>query len=82
MRKYTLNDCVYLCMKDGNWWTYWTLQKVIKERTGTFYGEPSISAAIRNLRKDKQKEKYRLPDDAVIREKITNQKGYKYRLRT
>lgn len=82
MRKYTLNDCVYLCMKDGKWWTYWTLQKVIKERTGTFYGEPSISAAIRNLRKDKQKEKYRLPDDAVIREKITNQKGYKYRLRT
>lgn len=82
MPKYTLNDCVYLCMKDGNWWTYWTLQKVIKERTGTFYGEPSISAAIRNLRKDKQKEKYRLPDDAVIREKITNQKGYKYRLRT
>ena len=82
MRKYTLNDCVYLCMKDGNWWTYWTLQKVIKERTVTFYGEPSISAAIRNLRKDKQKEKYRLPDDAVIREKITNQKGYKYRLRT
>ena len=82
MPKYTLNDCVYLCMKDGKWWTYWTLQKVIKERTGTFYGEPSISAAIRNLRKDKQKEKYRLPDDAVIREKITNQKGYKYRLRT
>ena len=82
MPKYTLNDCVYLCMKDGNWWTYWTLQKVIKERTGTFYGEQSISAAIRNLRKDKQKEKYRLPDDAVIREKITNQKGYKYRLRT
>lgn len=69
-------------MKDGNWWTYWTLQKVIKERTGTFYGEPSISAAIRNLRKEKEKNKYGLPDDAVIREKITNQKGYKYRLRT
>ena len=82
MTKYTLNDCVYLCMKDGNWWTYWTLQKVIKERTGTFYGEPSISAAIRNLRKEKEKNKYGLPDDAVIREKITNQKGYKYRLRT
>ena len=56
-------------MKDGNWWTYWTLQKVIKERTGTFYGEPSISAAIRNLRKEKEKNKYGLPDDAVIREK-------------
>ncbi len=82
MPKYTLNDCVYLCMKDGKWWTYWTLQKVIKERTGTFYGEPSISAAIRNLRKEKEKNKYGLPDDAVIREKITNQKGYKYKLRT
>jgi|TARA_Y100000015_G_C2359224_1_gene74422 hypothetical protein len=69
-------------MKDGKWWTYWTLQKVIKERTGTFYGEPSISAAIRNLRKEKEKNKYGLPDDAVIREKITNQKGYKYKLRT
>ena len=82
MPKYTLNDCVYLCMKDGKWWTYWTLQKVIKDKTGTFYGEPSISAAIRNLRKEKEKNKYGLPDDAVIREKITNQKGYKYRLRT
>ena len=82
MPKYTLNDCVYLCMKDGKWWTYWTLQKVIKDKTGTFYGEPSISAAIRNLRKEKQKNKYGLPDDAVIREKITNQKGYKYKLRT
>ena len=82
MPKYTLNDCVYLCMKDGKWWTYWTLQKVIKDKTGTFYGEPSISAAIRNLRKEKEKNKYGLPDDAVIREKITNQKGYKYRFRT
>mgnify|MGYP003150067181 FL=1 len=49
MPKFSLDDCVYLCMRNGRWWTFWDLQKTIKERTGKFYGEPTISASIRNL---------------------------------
>lgn len=60
-KKLTLDDMVYLCMKEGKtWWTYWDLQRVIKQRSGAFYGEPSISTAIRNMRKDKQRAKYKL----------------------
>ena len=80
--KLTLDDCVYLCLKDGAWWTFWHLQEAIKGRTGTFYGEPSISAAIRNLRKLPQRAKYNFsPFGEVIekRRRLTG-KGYQYRL--
>ena len=42
-KKFTLDECVYICMHKGDrWWTYWDLQQLIKEKTGVFYGEPSI----------------------------------------
>lgn len=80
--KFSLDDCVYLCMRDGRWWTFWNLQKIIYEKTNKFYGEPSISAAIRNLRKDYAREKYKLPNfgEVVERKRIPNGKGYQYKL--
>jgi hypothetical protein len=83
IKKLSLDDMVYLCMKKGiTWWTYWSLQRVIKQRSGKFYGEPSISAAIRNLRKEKAREKYNLKPygETVERRKIKNGKGYEYKL--
>lgn len=77
-----LDDFIYLCMRDGKWWTFWELQDTIKSKTGKFYGEPTISAAIRNLRKDKARSKYKLSitGETVERKRITGGKGYKYRL--
>jgi len=82
MTKLTLNDCVYLCMKNGGWWTFWKLQQQIKSKTGTFYGEPSISAAIRDLRKEPQREKYGLAKYGEVVEKRTmfNSRGFEYKL--
>lgn len=82
MNKLTLDDCVFLCMRNGQWWTFWDLQKTIKDKTGKFYGEPSISASIRNLRKDYARDKYQLPKygETVLRKRITEGKGYKYKL--
>lgn len=83
MKKLTLDDCVYLCMKNGDWWTFWTLQSTIKDRTGRFFGEPTISASIRNLRKDYAREKYKLnPYGEVIeKRRIEGRKGYEYKLK-
>jgi len=82
MSKLTLDDCVFLCMRNGKWWTFWDLQKTIKEKTGKFYGEPTISASIRNLRKDYARRKYSLPmhDEIVLKKRIDNSNGYKYKL--
>lgn len=79
----SINDFVFLCMKDGDWWTFWELQKVIKEKTGKFYGEPSLSAAIRDLRKLPYREKYNIDQfasEVVIKKRINNGKGYQYKL--
>jgi hypothetical protein len=78
----SLTDYVFLCMRDGSWWTFWDLQRVIKDKTGKFYGEPSISAAIRDLRKDPFRSKYGLEmfGETIERRKITDKKGYKYKL--
>ena len=85
-KKPSLDDCVYLCMSDGSnsYWTFWELQSVIKEKTGTFYGEPSISAAIRNLRKPDRRVKYNLPPygEVIQRKRRTTSKGCKYKLIT
>jgi transposase len=82
MPKLTLNDCVYLCMRDNGWWTFWKLQQKIKDKTGVFYGEPSISAAIRDLRKEPQRKKYNLANfgEVVEKRKIFNSKGFEYKL--
>jgi|TARA_R100001509_G_scaffold87904_1_gene50168 hypothetical protein len=80
-----LDKCVYLCMRDGRWWTFWELQEEIQQKTGHFYGEPSISAAIRNLRKWKQRVRFDLPTDdtfdPIERKRITDGKGNRYRLK-
>ena len=77
MSKFTLDDCVHMCLRNGNWWTFWDLQRVIKNNTGTFYGEPSISASIRNIRKYKCRQKYSLALTGEITSKrsIENKKG-------
>tara|TARA_R100001463_G_scaffold110246_2_gene164975 strand:- start:1720 stop:1986 length:267 start_codon:yes stop_codon:yes gene_type:complete len=82
MPKLTLDDCVFLCMRNGEWWTFWDLQKVIKEKSDVFYGEPSISAAIRNLRKEPARVKYKLAEfgEVIEKRKKLNGKGFEYKL--
>lgn len=82
MKKLTLDDCVYLCMRNGKWWTFWKLQQTIKNKTGKFYGEPSISAAIRDLRKEPQREKYKLKPygEVIEKRRLFNSNGYEYKL--
>ena len=82
MIKLSLDDCIYLCLRDGKFWTFWELQNTIKEKTGKFYGEPTISAGIRNMRKDHCRSKYGLtPYGEIIEKKrLDTGKGYKYRL--
>lgn len=82
MKLKTLDDFVWGCMSDGRWWTFWELQDAIKKITGIYYGEPTISASIRNLRKDYAREKYNLPllDEVVVKKRRSSGKGYKYKL--
>ena len=82
MRKYTVKDSVFLCMRNNAWWTFWDLQRVIKEKTGTFYGEATISAAIRELRKPHCRIKYGIPmeGDPVMKRRIGSRVGYQYKL--
>jgi len=84
-KKPSLDDCVYLCMRNGSsYWTFWELQSAIKEKIGTFYGEPSISAAIRNLRKPDRRAKYNLPPygEVIERKRRITGRGFKYKLIT
>jgi|TARA_R100000742_G_C4220156_1_gene44138 hypothetical protein len=78
----SITDFVYLCMGDEKWWTFWELQSHIKNMTGRFYGEPSLSAAIRDLRKDRFRRRYSLPleGEVVVKQRIPYKKGYQYRL--
>lgn len=80
----SVTDFVFLAMKDGNWWTFWDLQTVIMQNTDKFYGEPTISAAIRELRKREPRQKYGLPmsGEVVLIRRIKNKKGNEYRLIT
>lgn len=82
MHKLTLDDCVYLCMRNGAFWTFWELQESIKQKTGKFYGEPTISAAIRNMRKDYARQKYNLPmtGEVIQKKRRSEGKGFKYKL--
>ena len=82
MKLKTLDDFVWKCMSDGRYWTFWDLQDSIKRNTGNYYGEPTISAAIRNLRKEPARVKYNLPmtGEVVVKKRITGGKGYQYKL--
>lgn len=78
----SLTDYVFLCMRDQSWWTFWELKEAIRKKTGKYYGEPSISAAIRDLRKEPYRHKYDLPvyGEIIDRKRIQGGKGYKYKL--
>lgn len=80
--KPTRNDLVFTMMSDFKPWTFWGLQQTISEKYGEFYGEPSISAAIRDLRKTEARTRYNLPltGEVVLKEKRASGKGYQYRL--
>jgi len=82
MKKLTCDACVLKCLGDFKAWTFWELQAEIKNGTGQFFGEPTISAAIRTLRRHESRKKYDLPlnGEIIDRERILNGKGYKYKL--
>ena len=81
-QKLSLNDCIYFALRDGRYRTFWEIQTLIKEKTGKFYGEPTISAGIRNMRKDYCRAKYELKPygEVIFKKKLDTGKGYKYRL--
>ena len=81
---YSLNDCIYLCLKDGRYYTFWEIQAIIHDKTGKFYGEPTISAGIRNMRKDHCRERYGLKKTGGGGGKKGREtgRGYKYKLIT
>jgi|TARA_R110000823_G_C15573411_1_gene462074 hypothetical protein len=84
--KLTLDDCVFFTLRNASrnnkWLTFWSIQKIIKEQTGKFYGEPTISASIRNMRKEHCREAYDLPrfGEVIKKKKMFNSKGYEYKL--
>ena len=81
MAKVSLDRLVFARMSDGQWWTFWDLRKQFAS-IGHYYGEPSISAAIRNLRKDYNRIEFDLPKtgEVVEKRKIYGGKGYEYKL--
>ncbi len=62
--------------------TFWELQAMIKQNTGKFFGEPSISAAIRDLRNEGPRSKYELHPYKEVVEKRRRKggKAYEYKL--
>lgn len=80
--KLSITDCTYLCLADGQWRTFWEIQTIIKQQTGKFYSENSISAAIRNLRNTGERYTYELHSwkEVVIKRRRNNSKAYEYKL--
>tara|TARA_R100000426_G_scaffold74910_1_gene52556 strand:- start:133 stop:408 length:276 start_codon:yes stop_codon:yes gene_type:complete len=78
----TLTEMVFEVMIDMRPWTYWNIGQEIHRRHGQFFNDNSISAAIRNLRKQEFKAKLNIKMDAdpVIKERIPGKRGYTYRL--
>ena len=78
--KLSITDSVYLCLRKGSYMTFWEIQKMIKENTGKFFGEPSISAAIRDLRNEGPRQKYDLHPykEVVDKRRRKGSKDYEY----
>ncbi len=78
--KITSDECVLKCLSNFQAWTFWQLQQEISNRTGKFFGEPTISAAIRVLRRPASREKYNLPryGEIIRKERIPDGKGFTY----
>jgi hypothetical protein len=78
-------DYVFLCMRDGRWWTIWKIQEEIEINPSSrrHYMETAISASIRNLRKPHYRKRYRINgsiQDPVQTRPIPNSKSLEYRL--
>ena len=84
--KLTLDDCVFLILRNANlrgeWMNFWTISERILNTVNRKYGEPTISASIRNMRKDHCREAYELPKygEVIKKRRMFNSKGYEYRL--
>lgn len=80
--KLSITDSVYLCLRKGRYMTFWEIQQMINQNTGKFFGEPSISAAIRDLRNEGPRSKYELHPykEVVEKRRRKGSKAYEYKL--
>ena len=84
--KLTLDDCVFLVLRNANsrgeWMSFWSISERILSTVDKKYGEPTISASIRNMRKDHCRDAYELPrlGEVVLKKRMFNGKGYEYKL--
>tara|TARA_Y100001972_G_C7554901_1_gene278832 strand:+ start:399 stop:788 length:390 start_codon:yes stop_codon:yes gene_type:complete len=81
MKKVTIHEALFFFLKNGNKYTFWELRSRILEEYGQSYGEPSISAALRDFRKNQYRIKFDLPSfdfDPVIKKKRKGGRGYEY----
>ena len=83
--KYTVDDCVFLCLRNAymnnRWLMFHEIQRIISEQTNKFFGEATISASIRNMRKDYCRRAYKLPryGEIVTKRRKHNSRGYEYK---
>ena len=80
--KLSVTDCVYLCLRKGRYMMFHEIKEMINQNTGKYYGEATISAAIRDLRNEGPRAKYGLHpyEEVVIKRRRKNSKGYEYKL--
>jgi len=80
--KLSVTDCVYLCLRKGRYMMFHEIKEMITSNTGKFYGEATISAAIRDLRNEEPRIRYELHpyNEVVVKRKRANSKGYEYKL--
>jgi hypothetical protein len=78
----TVEERVFYFMRNFEPWTFWDLQSSIRSTFGEFYGEPTISAAIRELRRSSSRKKFDFPSDGEVveKERLQEGKGYRYQL--
>jgi len=98
MNKYTVDDCVFIVLHKAylknEWRMFHEIQESIQNAyTNTygeqyakkrrFYGENTIAACVRNMRKARCRESYNLPLDmnteVIVKRKRHNSRGYEYK---
>ncbi len=80
--KYTLHDCVYLVMAQGNWWTPYELKLFILNKFSKSCSESGLTASMRDFRKPEYRQKYNMPVGEVLLKKrnYNNSSSWKYKL--
>ena len=80
--KYTLHDCVYMAMSQGNWWKPHELRQFILNKFNKSCSESALTASMRDFRKPTYRQKYELPMGEVLEKKrdYNNSSGWKYKL--